>query len=184
MGGLWGIPDAISSRIRSRLAMRRARAETLRNLSARAVERVLVVCHGNIYRSPFVAELLRRSPLALKQVGSVGFHPRGDRQSPARHQAMCADFGVSLQNHRSAVVSATDLQWADIIILMDRYNWVRLVRLGADSSKLVWIGALTDGPVEIPDPYHLGDEEARRVLGRLKAGTETLIRMLDKGGSK
>ena len=180
MSSLSNILDAISARIRCHLAMRRARSETLRNLSARPIECILVVCHGNIYRSPFVAELLRQSPLAFKQVRSAGFHPRADRQSPVRHQVMCKEFGVSLQEHRSSVISAADLPEADIIILMDRYNWIRLVRLGASPTKLVWIGALTDDSVEIPDPFNLGDDEARRVLVRLKMGTEALIQLLDR----
>ncbi|MBK9253798.1 MAG: hypothetical protein IPM70_18765 [Proteobacteria bacterium] len=103
------------------------------------MERVLVVCHGNIYRSPFVAELLRRSPWRWKQIRICGFHPRGRPSIPRAPSGMCADFGVSLQNHRSSVVSAADLQWADIIILMDRYNWVRLARLGADLQS--WSGS-------------------------------------------
>ena len=91
---------------------------------------------------------------------------------------MSRDFGVSLEQHRSCLVSFADLQWADIIVLMDRYNWVRLKRLGADPHKLVWIGALTEGSVEIPDPYHLDDQAARAVLERLKAGTEVLARRM------
>jgi protein-tyrosine phosphatase len=183
MVSMTGILEAIAVRLRSMVALRRARATTLRNLGTRPIERVLVICHGNIYRSPFVAELLRGPPLNLKQVRSAGFHTKVDRESPVRHQAMSMELGVSLQDHRSSLVRTEDLQWADIIVLMDRYNWVRLDRLDADPGKIVWMGALTDGPIEIPDPYHLGDEDARKVLARLKEGTERLTRLLDASNS-
>ncbi len=167
---------AVVIRVRSWLAVRGAHASTSTNLAAQRVDKVLVICHGNIYRSPFVAELLRASRAGISQIRSAGFHTKVGRESPARHQAMSLEFGVSLEHHRSSLVSVADLQWADIIVLMDRYNWVRLARLGADPRKLVWIGALTDGPVEIPDPYHLDDREARTVLERLKAGSDALTR--------
>jgi protein-tyrosine phosphatase len=178
MGRLSRVWAAVSIRICSWLALRAARAATASNLAPRRIERVLVICHGNIYRSPFVAELLRSSQTGVDQIRSAGFHLKVGRQAPARHQAMSRDLGVSLEQHRSCLVSGADLQWADIIVLMDRYNWVRLTRLGADPRKLVWIGALTDGSVEIPDPYHLDDQQARAVLERLKACTEALARRM------
>jgi protein-tyrosine phosphatase len=170
-------------RLRSRVALLRARSDTRRNLSGRRIDSILVICHGNIYRSPFVEALVRQSPLRPGAIRSAGFHPVGGRHSPQRHQDMSREFGVALQEHVSSVVSSDDLQRADIIVLMDRYNWVRLRKLGAQPQKLVWIGALTSGPVEIPDPYHLDDAAARKVLARLQAGTAELIRILGSHGS-
>ena len=87
---------------------------------------------------------------------------------------MCKRYGVSLDVHRSSIVGADDLSWADLIVLMDRHNWAALDELGADSRKLVWLGALTQGPLEVPDPYALEDGEAERVIVRMRDATERL----------
>ena len=68
----------------------------------------------------------------------------------------------------SVVVAPADLAWADLIVLMDRHNWQALQLAGAPADRLVWLGAMDDGPVEIPDPYALDEQAAREVLDRLE----------------
>jgi len=52
---------------------------------------------------------------------------------------------------------------------MDRHNWQALRNIGAPADRLAWLGALDDGPVEIPDPYGLDEQSALGILGRLDA---------------
>jgi protein-tyrosine-phosphatase len=158
---------AAQIRFRSVWAVATARRATFSRLKRGGARRILVVCYGNIYRSAFLGAYLRQSLAGDFQVRSVGFHPAGNRPCPARHIAMAGSLGVPLEGHRSAVISAADVDWADMIALMDVGNWAALERLGADSGKYVWVGALTKGSVEIPDPYKLSDAEAAVVLGRL-----------------
>jgi protein-tyrosine-phosphatase len=94
---------------------------------------------------------------------------------------MCLRRGVSLENHRSRLVTASDLEWADTIILMDRHNWDGLMAMGAAPDKLIWAGALTDGDVEIMDPYTLDDVRAEGTLERLEtAGRRFVARLQAK----
>jgi len=138
------------------------------------VDRVLVVCYGNICRSPFAATYLARAAGDRLQVRSGGFHRRAGRPSPPRHVAMSRQFGIDLSGHLSAVIDAEDVAWADVIVLMDRHNWQDLQLLGAPSDRLVWLGALDDGPVEIPDPYAMGEPSANQVLQRLQVCSSRL----------
>jgi protein-tyrosine-phosphatase len=138
---------------------------------------VLVVCYGNIYRSAFVGELLKARTAAV-EVRSAGFHPIAGRPSPDRHVQQCREFGVGLEQHRSAVIQRSDVAWADLIVLMDRHNWAALRDLGADEEKLIWLGSLLPGPVEIPDPYTRSDAEARRIVSRLRDAAEVLAATL------
>lgn len=153
-----------TARRASRLRLRRAR-----------VSRILVVCYGNIYRSAFVGALLRSRLPAAVEVRSAGFHPVSGRPSPQRHVQVSRRYGVSLENHRSVVVTAADAQWADVIVLMDRHNWAALNALGAATEKLIWLGGLLSGPVEILDPYTLDDRQAELIVARLRDATEQLI---------
>lgn len=145
------------------------------------IKRVLVVCYGNVYRSPFAGTYLRQSLPAEIEVRSVGFHHNVGRPSPERHVTMSRARNVDLSAHRSAQIGADDLQWADIIVLMDRDNWDRLEAVGADPAKYVWLGAFGPGNVEIDDPYEVGDEHAARVLDQLETASRELTARIRTG---
>jgi protein-tyrosine phosphatase len=136
------------------------------------------VCHGNIYRSATVGEWLRHRVPEGVHVRSGGFHPIPGRPSPDRHVKMARQRGVDLSRHASTTIKNTDLQWADIVVFMDRRNWVSLRRMGAKPKKLVWLGAFAPGRVEIEDPYQMDDCAASALLDRLLISAGGLLRRI------
>lgn len=169
---------ALSRRLRAYRALMTARRDTWRRLQSGPVRRILVVCYGNIYRSAFVAARLRDSLPGSVEVRGAGFHQVADRPAPPRHVQMSEKFGVFLAAHRSRTVSEGDVQWADTIILMDRHNWDGLFGLRAAGQKLVWFGAMTEGPIEISDPYELDDATAERIVQRMHQSCERFVSTL------
>jgi len=165
-------------RILAARALANARVSTTQALERTPLAKILVICHGNIYRSALVGEHLRTALGARFQIQSAGFHPVGERAAPQRHVEMCAAKGIDLSSHRSCVVSSEQLAWADLIVLMDRRNWVSLRRAGADESRFVWLGALAPGAVEIADPYELDAGGARAIVQRLLICSEQLAERL------
>jgi protein-tyrosine phosphatase len=154
-------------RLLARITLCRARRHSLSTLEDSRPSRILIVCHGNIYRSAFVGEWLKgRMPDGV-QVRSAGLYPVPRRPSPARHVAMARLYGVELSRHASTVIESPDLSWADIVVLMDRKNWIGLRRIGAGPKKLVWLGAFGPGKVEIEDPFQMDDAGASALLDRL-----------------
>jgi protein-tyrosine-phosphatase len=91
---------------------------------------------------------------------------------------MARQRGVDLSRHASTVIENSDLRWADIVVLMDRRNWMSLRRMGAEPNKLVWLGAFAPGPVEIEDPYQLDDAAASALLDRLLVSAGGLLRYI------
>jgi protein-tyrosine-phosphatase len=168
------IPRALRQRLRAWRSMRAARDTAAARFAASPVRRVLVVCYGNIYRSPLFAELIRAGGKQL-EIRSAGFHPRAGRESPPEYVAMVAGQGVSLEAHRSALASPADVAWADTIVCMDRHNWNALDLLGADSAKIIWAGALTEGDVEIPDPYGRPVPEVEAIIRRIEAAARQFV---------
>jgi protein-tyrosine phosphatase len=156
-------------------AARRASRERVQRIRAR---RILVVCYGNIYRSAFVGALLRDQLGPTTDVRSTGFHSVGGRSSPERHIVACKRYGVSLEDHRSNVITAEDLKRADLIVIMDRHNWAALKRMGVDEQRLVWLGSFAPGRVEIADPYTRSDDEAAQLVARMYAATKRLIELI------
>jgi protein-tyrosine-phosphatase len=169
--------QAAWGRLQTYYALARARRDTDAAL-ARPVHRVLVVCYGNIYRSAFLGAYLRQRSQGVFEVRSSGLYTKVGRASPERHIAMSRERGVDLSQHRSSVVTANDIAWADIVIAMDRHNWHALRQLQTPMEKVIWAGALTSGDVEVRDPYEMTDDAAKQTIGRLcDAGDALLARL-------
>lgn len=171
---------SFAARLRCVEALAMARRSSTEVLARSVTRRVLIVCYGNIYRSAFVEVYLTRRSIPGLQVRSAGLHPEAHRRVPPRHVQMSQSFGVDLSAHRSAVLTADDLAWADLIILMDRHNWQALIERGAVRERLVWLGALDGGTIEIPDPYQLDDAHAQRIVSRLAACSKHLADTLER----
>ena len=84
-----------------------------------AGDRVLVVCHGNVCRSPYAAAALSRSLHGTGLlVDSAGFVGPG-RPVPAHAQIAGLELGVNLTGHRSQLISETLLRESKLVIVMD-----------------------------------------------------------------
>ena len=170
--------NALWMRLKCYSALATARRDTLARLSGQAYGHLLAVCYGNIYRSALVAAFFDRWPIAGIEVRSAGFHPVAGRPAPERQIHLARRHGIDLAPHRSSVLTDQLLEWADLIVLMDRHNWHGLISRGAPEEHLVWLGALDGGPVEIPDPYRLDDRGVERVVERLMGCTAKLATRL------
>jgi protein-tyrosine phosphatase len=180
---LFRVPPRAWHWLRHRGRLRRARAESWARLRRGTPRKLLIVCYGNIYRSPFIAESLRArfAPGSPIEIRSGGFHPATGRPSPDEFIRLARGYGVELGRHRSTVVNRELLEWADRIVLMDRRNWDAVAAFGrAHTGKVLWLGAFTPhGPVEIPDPYGRPEAEVRAIAQRMAAAAEVLTSALN-----
>ena len=117
---------------------------------------LLVVCRGNVCRSPFAAALLR--PVLSRnrmRVDSVGLMAPG-RPSPPEAVAAAAGHGVDLSVHRSQLVTAESVRAADLIVVMDLTQRHEIcVRFGRTERDVLVLGDLDPQPIEtrmIRDP--------------------------------
>jgi protein-tyrosine-phosphatase len=171
------LEDLTAMRIVRRIAreVRRASDRVAHPLRHRAAVRrltrrprpqvVLVVCHGNICRSPYAAALLRRRlpPLLGSdvRVTSAGFVGPG-RPSPDVAVEVAAVRGVDLSGHRSQLLAPPEVSAADLIVVMDTtQQWGIRALFGRQQHDLVMLGDLDPEPIttrEILDPFELPKE--------------------------
>lgn len=168
-------------RINTLLAVGRARKESLERAATLSFCKTLVLCYGNIYRSPLVAAHLQSGPLKSGhfEVRSAGFHPKPGRSAPPDFVELVRSCtGLDLSGHRSRVVTKEDLEWASAIVLMDRHNWHALSAIDSSRASLViWLGAfLNSGSPEISDPYGLQESEIAAIAHDLVTASEHLER--------
>ena len=130
--------------------------------------RVLVVCAGNIGRSPLAAAFLRHTlaeeletplselePLGLL-VRSAGIEAPIGHPASVRGQAFAVGHGVDLSDHEATLLTAPLVEAADVIYGFDRsqIEGVRAVSPAAASQVRLWAGK----GIEIPDPHHESDD--------------------------
>lgn len=129
--------------------------------------KILVVCLGNICRSPIAEGLLRHK---IKQHGlnwqvdSAGTNSYHTGEAPHRHsQKVCLMNGVDISGQRAKRFSAADFERYDIIYAMadDVYEEIR--RMGgkhADMDKVEYfLNELEPGGNgSVPDPWY-GNED-------------------------
>ena len=126
--------------------------------------RVLLVCMGNICRSPTAEAVLRcfikNNNLGDKvEVDSAGTHGYHVGEAPdSRTQRAAAVRGYNLSQLRARKVARQDLDYFDLILAMDKSNLDNLRRLATPEQqeriKLFMDYARSFDDDEVPDPYY------------------------------
>jgi len=125
---------------------------------------VLVVCHGNIIRSPFAAQWLRQhlGAAAPVSVWSAGLEAVPGRPPHPLALQLASRRGVDLADHTARRITPAAVAESDIILVMDVPQLVTLRKRfpevpGVD-DKTFLLGCLdARAPLEIDDPVD-GDE--------------------------
>jgi len=175
------------SRVPDRLLHNGRRRAVLAVLAGaeRAPASVLVICNGNIFRSPFAAAVLRRAlelrGLGRVRVDSAGFAGPG-RPTPADAVAAAARRGVDLTRHSSQLVMADLVRAADLIVVMDGLQRRMICeRFGRSPRGVLLLGDFDPLPVMsrgIEDPVEQGPDVCARVYARIERCVEELAQAL------
>ncbi len=87
---------------------------------------ILMVCTGNICRSPMAEGLLwhqlpetLRPVVSIRSAGTHGLH--GNRAEPFAVRAAAA-HGVDISHHRARVLDAGMIRSADLVLAMEKYH--------------------------------------------------------------
>lgn len=152
------------------------------------VLRVLMVCTGNICRSP-TAEVVLRHKLQQAglhgqvQVDSAGIQGSHAGEPPdARAIRHAAQRGYDLSPLRARAMRAEDFVRFQWLLGMDdtHLRWLR--RRAPEGSgariELLLEHALRTGPAEVPDPYYGPPEGFDQVLDLVEDACDGLVRRL------
>lgn len=118
--------------------------------------RLLIVCTGNICRSPIAAGLADRIALErgldveIRSAGTMGLD---DRPAEPRAIAACREQGIDIGRHRSRALTPELVAWADRILVMELGHAEAVSAIdAAAAARVVPLGPLAGVP-EIADPY-------------------------------
>ena len=153
--------------------------------------KLLVVCLGNICRSPMAEGALQArlaaSPLAGRvQVDSAGTGGWHAGEPPDRRAIACArGHGVDIAGQRARQLHPADFEVFDWILCADRANVRDVLRLAPAARRervallLEWAGIRAGG--EVPDPYTGGQEDFQRVWRLVDSAAQAVVVRLAAG---
>jgi glycosyltransferase involved in cell wall biosynthesis/protein-tyrosine-phosphatase len=178
-----GYPRRAISRVVERERMRQLRrdpAELTRAL--RAANRLLVVCHGNIIRSPYAAALLQRELAGRTSVTirSAGLAAMAGRASHPHAIALAGEASLDLSHHAASPLSAEAVQDADVIFVMDVAQLVELATRFPDArGKAYVLSCLAPASrLDIRDPVDGDVDVFRTCFAHVHEAVAPIVRVL------
>jgi len=146
---------------------------------------VLVVCTGNICRSPtgegVLRHLVEKRGLADRiEVASAGTHDYHVGECPdARSIRHARKRGYDLSPLRASQVTREDFERYDYILAMDRGH-LRILRNMAPKDAKARLGMFLEASArwkgeDVPDPYYGGVEHFERVLDMVEEAAERWV---------
>ena len=141
---------------------------------------ILVVCYGNICRSPYLEAVLQRA-LPDVQISSAGFFGPG-RPVPKFSLALAERRGLDLSAYRSRPITRKNIGEADLLLVMDAYQARRLESMfSVPASRIIVTGDLDPLPAStraVEDPWQQPLEVFEASFDRLDRCARTLSAVL------
>lgn len=152
--------------------------------------KVVMVCLGNICRSPLADGLLRKKvaeaglDVEVDSAGTAAFHV--GNAPDVRMRATAKSMGCPIDDLRARQFVVEDFDRFDRIFVMDQSNQANvldLARTSDDEAKVEMILNLShpNQDLEVPDPYYGGDEGFLEVFHLLDEATDVLMAELSRG---
>ncbi|MCB0625721.1 MAG: low molecular weight phosphotyrosine protein phosphatase [Saprospiraceae bacterium] len=151
--------------------------------------KILMVCLGNICRSPLAEGILKEKikenglPWEVDSAGTGSWHV-GEPPDP-RSVAVARAHGIDILDQRARQFRPADFRQFDLIFAMDASNYQNILRMapsGTDTSKVELIMNVVDPGRNraVPDPYwddngfegvfRMLDEACERIIQRHARG--------------
>lgn len=126
--------------------------------------RVLMVCLGNICRSPLAEGILKSKIdsqiVFVDSAGTAGYHIGNNPDK--RSVSVAKKYGIDISDQRCRKFSYVDFAQFDIIYAMDLSNYHDIIALTDDKIEIEKVKLLLDegssSVREVPDPYYGGTD--------------------------
>ncbi|AUI87618.1 phosphotyrosine protein phosphatase [Vibrio azureus] len=143
--------------------------------------KILIVCVGNICRSP-TGERLLQSLLPNKEVTSAGIaveksRLKGKAANETAH-LIAEENGISLEKHKAQQLTAALCASQDLILVMEQGHIEALTDIAPEArGKTMLFGHWLES-TDIPDPYGQSKEAFVHTFSLLKNAADSWVRKL------
>jgi protein-tyrosine phosphatase len=145
--------------------------------------RILMVCLGNICRSPLAEGILKHKLKAknieafVDSAGTGGYHI--DALPDERSIAIAKKYDIDITDQRARKLRSVDFTDFDLIFAMDTYNYQDLKKMTKDGEevkvKMILNESHPGKNMSVPDPYYGGKDGFENVYQMLNLACDKIL---------
>lgn len=148
--------------------------------------KILMVCLGNICRSPLAEGILsskgKHLNIEVDSVGTAGYHV--GKKPDIRSIEIANKYAIDLNQQRARQFSRADFDEFDVIYAMDTNNYAHLISLASSETERNKIRMILNeinpnAYQSVPDPYYGGDNGFQDVYNMLDKACDKIIQDID-----
>ena len=149
--------------------------------------KILMVCLGNICRSPLAHGILEdkiRKNKLIAEVDSAGTGAWHIGEPPDQRSVETAlNHGINISNQRARKFNLNDFNEFDIIFVMDTSNLQDITNMSEDPKKLLKVKLILNEVYpnqnkSVPDPYYGGESGFEKVYQMLNVACDFIIKKI------
>lgn len=140
-------------------------------------EHVLVVCVGNICRSP-TAEFLLKQALPGKRIESAGLAAVVGADIEPTARAVAEARGLSCPQHKARQLTREMCREADLILVMESRHRDGVAELCPEARGKIFLLAQGQNPAEVADPYRKAAVVFEQTYEQLHRACQAWVRRL------
>ena len=140
-------------------------------------DRILVVCVGNICRSP-TAEFMLQELLPAKQLESAGLHALAGQDMDPQARAVAENAGIACPAHTARQLTNAMVNQADLILVMEQRHRDELNRRFPQGSGKTMLLGKWQNDKDIADPYRKSDEVFAQIFKQLQENCQAWAKKL------
>lgn len=161
----------------------------LKQILATPLNEILVVCYGNIMRSPFAGMLLKQklneANLQHIKVDSYGFHQHENRACPSRCITLAKSWQVDLSSHQSKWIKQEAIKKeGQLILIFDTTNQYILDNYYANFNAISLAAMIPNNKgfyTQIEDPYDREEDYLPQCYQLINAALDNLVEHIQNG---
>ena len=148
--------------------------------------KILMVCLGNICRSPLAEGILlskgKHLNIEVDSAGTAAYHI--GKQPDIRSIEIANKYAIDLNQQRARQFSRADFDKFDIIYAMDTNNYAHLISLASSETERNKIRMILNeinpnSYQSVPDPYYGGDNGFQDVYNMLDKTSDKIIQDIE-----
>ena len=148
--------------------------------------KILMVCLGNICRSPLAEGILslkgKHLNLEVDSAGTAAYHI--GKQPDIRSIEIANKYTIDLNQQRARQFSRADFDKFDIIYAMDTNNYAHLISLASNETERNKIRMILNeinpnAYQSVPDPYYGGENGFQEVYNMLDKACDKIIQNIE-----